>query len=100
MQLLGVSILPSLFQVSGYKIYFWSNEFGEPIHVHVSKGKPSANATKVWLTKSGGCILANNGSDIPKKELYELLEFISAQFFLICDEWKKFFMEEEIKFYC
>ncbi|MGN0987043.1 MAG: DUF4160 domain-containing protein [Otoolea sp.] len=54
--------LPSLFTVSGYKVYFWSNEFGEPIHVHISKGKPSQNATKVWLTRSGGCIMANNGS--------------------------------------
>ena len=92
--------MPSLFTVSGYKVYFWSNEFGEPIQVHISKGKPSQNATKVWLTRSGGCILANNGSQIPTKELNELMEFISAQFFLICTEWKRFFVESEIKFYC
>ena len=30
--------LPKLFTVSGYTVYFWSNENGEPIHVHVSKG--------------------------------------------------------------
>lgn len=29
--------MPSLFMVSGYKVYFWSNENGEPIHVHVQK---------------------------------------------------------------
>ena len=92
--------LPSLFTVSGYKVYFWSNEHGEPIHVHISKGKPSPNATKIWLTRSGGCILANNGSQIPTKELNELMEFVSAQFFLICSEWKRFFIEAEIKFYC
>ena len=34
-----VFILPSLFMVSGYKVYFWLNENNEPIHVHVSKGK-------------------------------------------------------------
>lgn len=92
--------MPSLFTVSGYKIFFWSNENGEPIHVHIAKGKPSANATKIWLTKTGGCIVASNGSDIPSKELHELMEFISAQFFLICAEWKKFFVVDEIKFYC
>lgn len=32
--------------VSGYIVYFWSNEEGEPIHVHVSKGRPTPNATK------------------------------------------------------
>ena len=65
--------MPKLFTVSGYTVYFWSNENGEPIHVHVSKGKPTPNATKIWLTKSGGCILASNGSKILNKELNELL---------------------------
>ena len=46
--------------VSGYTVYFWSNENNEPIHVHVTKGKPTPNATKIWLTKSGGCIVASN----------------------------------------
>ena len=63
--------LPRLFTVSGYIVYFWSNEKGEPIHVHVSKGKPSPNATKIWLTKKGGCIVATNGSKIPSKDLNE-----------------------------
>lgn len=92
--------LPRLFTVSGYIVYFWSNEEGEPIHVHVSKGKPSDNATKIWLTRTGGCILASNGSKIPQKELNELMGFISAQFFLICAKWKEFFVTDTIKFYC
>lgn len=92
--------MPNLFTVSGYKIYFWSNEDGESVHVHISKGKPTPNSTKVWLTKKGGCILANNGSQIPRKELNQLMIFISAQFFFICSEWKKFFVTDEIRFYC
>lgn len=92
--------MPSLFMVSGYKVFFWSNENEEPIHVHIAKGKPSPNATKIWLTRAGGCIVASNGSKISQKELNELMEFISAQFFLICSEWKRFFVEDEIKFYC
>lgn len=100
MQKAGESELPSLFSVSGYKIFFWSNENNEPIHVHISKGKLSPNATKVWLTKNGGCILANNGSHIPDKELRELMDFISAQFFYICAEWKKHFVTDNIDFYC
>ena len=92
--------LPKLFVVSGYIVYFWSNEEGEPIHVHVAKGKPSQNATKIWLTRAGGCIVASNGSKIPNKELNELMEIISAQFFLICSKWKQFFITDTIKFYC
>ena len=52
------------------------------------------------FTKKGGCILASNGSTIPNRELNELMEFISAQFFLICVKWKQFFVTDEIKFYC
>lgn len=92
--------MPNLFTVSGYKIYFWSNEKGEPIHVHISKGKPRPDATKVWITRRGGCILAGNGSDIPSSELNELMEFISAQYFLICAKWKEFFATEEIYYFC
>lgn len=92
--------MPSIFTVSGYKVYFWANENNEPIHVHISKGKPTVNGTKIWLTKAGGCILASNGSQIPQKELNELMDFISAQFFLISVKWKEFFVTDEIKFYC
>ena len=88
--------MPSLFTVSVYKVFFWSNENGEPIHVHVCKGKLSPHATKIWLTKNGGCILANNGSHIPPKELNSLMEFISAQFFMICDAWKEHFVIDTI----
>lgn len=92
--------MPSLFSVSGYKIFFWSNEGTELIHVHMCKGNLSPHATKIWLTKQGGCILASNGSQISVKELNELMEFISAQFFVICNAWKEHFLVDEIKFIC
>ena len=75
--------MPNLFECLGYKIYFWSNENFEPIHVHISKGVPNSNSTKVWLTKSGGCIVANNDSKIPTKDLNNLLESIAVNYFLI-----------------
>lgn len=50
--------MPKIFTIKGYIVYFWSNENDEPVHVHVAKGVPRPNATKIWLTKSGGCVLA------------------------------------------
>lgn len=73
--------MPNIFTLFGYKVYFWSNENQEPIHIHISKGKPNENSTKIWLTKNGGCILANNLSKIPEKDLNKLMEIIEAQFF-------------------
>ena len=59
--------MPQVFKVGPYLVFFWLNENEplEPIHVHISKGKPERNATKVWLTKAGGCLLEHNGSHIP-----------------------------------
>lgn len=82
--------LSSLFKIGGYLVYFWSNKNFEPIHVHICKGKPSPNATKIWLTASGGCILANNSSRIQTKDLNSILEIIAAQYFLIRREWKEY----------
>ena len=92
--------MPSIFSISGYKVYFWSNEGLEPIHVHVSKGKPSADSTKIWITQNGRCIVANNNSKIPDSELADMLDIISAQFFVICAKWKEHFKVEDIVYYC
>ena len=89
--------------VTGYKIYFWSNENDEPIHVHISKGELVKNSTKVWITKTGGCIVANNKSKIPESELNKLLGIISKHYFLIASKWKEFYKIEsfdKIKYYC
>lgn len=39
--------MPQVFKIGSYWVYFWSNESEplEPVHVHVSQGAPSANAT-------------------------------------------------------
>ena len=55
---------------------------------------------KSGLQNRVGVFLASNGSKISNKELNELMEFISAQFFLICAKWKQAFVTDEINFYC
>lgn len=90
-------------KVFGYKIYFWSNENNEPIHIHISKGTPSQNSTKVWITQAGGCILANNKSQISQNDLNKLLDIVSKHYFLIIAKWKEFYHIDDMKdinFYC
>lgn len=64
--------MPSIFNVFGYKIYFWSNENGEPIHVHICKGVPRKNATKVWLTKEGKVKIEHNKSRVSRGDMFLL----------------------------
>lgn len=49
--------MPNLFAIKGYQIYFWSKENDEPIHVHISEGQPTPNATKIMLSSKGGGVL-------------------------------------------
>ena len=92
--------MPNLFSYLGYTIFFWANEDFESIHVHICQGNPTANATKVWITKSGDCILAGNNSRIPKLDLNKLFKSIQYKYFYIVSEWKNFYGVNDVKFYC
>lgn len=39
--------MPRLFLFQGLAIFFWTGEDGEPVHVYVAKGRPTAGATKI-----------------------------------------------------
>lgn len=92
--------MPQVFKIAGYWVYFWTDEGEprEPVHVHVSKGKPSVNSTKIWITKDGKCILENNKSQIPNSLLNNIMRMIESRSFEIFAKWKELF--GEIKFYC
>ena len=92
--------MPQIFDIFGYTIYFWSNENNtlEPVHVHISKGIPSANATKIWITQSGHCLLCNNNSKIPNKMLKYIIAIIEARHTEIINKWHDHF--GEINYYC
>lgn len=92
--------MPQLFKFGAYSIYFWSNESRplEPIHVHISEGRARPNATKIWITRSGGCVLANNTSHIPPRDLRRAMMLISANIGEIEERWQSCF--GEITYYC
>ncbi|MBQ3329550.1 MAG: DUF4160 domain-containing protein [Ruminococcus sp.] len=88
--------MPQVFRIGS----FWANENKplEPIHVHVAKGKPVANATKFWITKSGKALLANNNSELDAKTLNWLSRAIEANSRIVIEKWIGFF--GEITYYC
>ena len=92
--------MPQIFRIAGYLIYFWSNESEplEPVHVHITNGVPTANTTKVWITSSGKCLLANNASKIPDRVLRDLMAVIEARSGEVVKKWYEF--HKEISYYC
>ena len=92
--------MPQIFRIGPYLIYFWTNEGVplEPVHVHISEGIPSSNATKVWITKTGKCLLANNNSKIPTKTLRVVLSILEARSCEIIEKWADYFGQP--KYFC
>lgn len=92
--------MPQVFKIGQYWVYFWANENKplEPIHVHVSPGIPQENATKIWITRRGKCLLSNNRSRIPERVLRNIMEVIEARSDEVIAKWKDFF--HEIDFFC
>lgn len=92
--------MPQVFKIGGYWVYFWSNENdpAEPVHVHVAEGKPVKNATKIWVTRAGKCLLANNNSHIPERTLQNIVRIIEARSSEVIYKWESHF--GEIKYYC
>ena len=79
--------MPQILRIGPYIIYFWSNENDEPIHVHVCKGSPQKDATKVWITEDEP-VLEHNKSKIPKKDLKRILAWIAMNDELIIKKWQ------------
>ena len=87
--------MPQVFRVGSYWVYFWTNENEplEPVHVHISEGKPTANATKVWITGAGKCYLANNNSGIQERVLNNIMRIIEARSKEVIAKWTEYFGE-------
>lgn len=92
--------MPQIFKIGSYVVYFWMNENNplEPVHVHVAEGVPTPNATKIWITRTGRCLLCNNNSQISVKKLRYIQEVIEARSAEIIQKWYAVF--GEAVYYC
>lgn len=92
--------MPQLIRIGEYTVYFRANENDplEPFHVHVAKGIPSGDATKIWITQTGHCILCHNRSKIPVNILNKIMRLIEKNQDDIRKAWIDFF--DEITYFC
>lgn len=92
--------MPLVLRIDRYCVFFWTNEGTppEPIHVHVSEGHPTPNATKIWISQTGHCCLCSNSSRIPERALSNIMRILEAYHEEIAQKWMACF--GEIRFYC
>ena len=81
--------MPQVCRLLGYLIFFWSNKNNEPVHVHVCKGKPSADETKIWLEVEPR--LEHNKSRIPAKDLNRIMQWLAANKDFVLNKWNEHF---------
>lgn len=89
--------MPQLFKIGPYSIYFWSNESNplETVHVHISEGRATANATKIWITSRGKALRCNNNSAIPEHIFTRMERYLEANSEYIIHVWKNQFGKVE-----
>ena len=92
--------MPTILRIGRYVIYFWSNENNprEPVRVHVAVRYAVANATKLWITKDGKVMIANNNSMIPARDLDGIIDIVEKRSDEIIEAWIDRF--GEIKYFC
>ena len=91
--------MPKVLILGQYVIFFWMGENREPVHVHVAVKRATADSTKFWLLSNGGCLLANNDSNIPEKDLRKIAKYITLNHAYICEQWVEAFGENNLRFY-
>ena len=64
----------------------------------MAEGAPTANVTKIWITRTGKCLLCNNASKIPERVLRNIMRIIEARSAEVIEKWIGFV--GEVSYYC
>lgn len=75
--------MPTIFRIGPYRFFFFSEERGEPVHVHVIREQTEA---KFWI-RPEVCIASNDG--FKPHELRKIMRLVEANREVIENEWNK-----------
>lgn len=78
--------------IYGWRLFFYSNELNEPIHIHVQKGEIQA---KFWLLLDEIEIEEAFSYNFTPATKREIKKIIYQHFDLIVEEWSKYFISNE-----
>jgi hypothetical protein len=76
--------LPTVLRIEGYRFFFFSNEGGEPPHIHVESGDKYA---KFWIQPVK--LARTSGFNAPELNRVRLMVFENQAFFK--ERWDEFF---------
>ncbi|RIW16446.1 DUF4160 domain-containing protein [Algoriphagus lacus] len=80
--------MPTILYILGWRLFFYSNEGNEPIHVHAQKGDMEC---KFWIDEEIMDIREEIGYNLTPKARKEIRKIIFQNFDLIVQSWKEYF---------
>lgn len=80
--------MPTILFIYGWRLFFYSNEGKEPIHVHAQKGDMEC---KFWILVEEVEIKEEYGFNLSASSRREIKKIIYQHFDLIVDSWNNYF---------
>ncbi len=80
--------MPTVLFLLGWRLYFWSNENHEPIHIHAEKGETEG---KFWIDVENFEITIAVEYNLTPQAKREIKKIIYEHFDLIVSEWNRHF---------
>jgi len=80
--------MPTIFRKRGWRIFFYSNEGNEQMHVHAIKGEIEV---KYWISQKLNMISYANSFNLTPMMQRELEEILIEQLPKIIDAWDNYF---------
>lgn len=78
--------MPTILQILGWRLFFYTNEGHEPPHVHAKKGNAEC---KYWLLPQDYDIEEAHIFGLTPKEKREIRKIIFDHFDYILEQWRK-----------
>ncbi|MEB2776756.1 DUF4160 domain-containing protein [Algoriphagus sp. D3-2-R+10] len=80
--------MPTVLYISGWRLFFYSNEGSEPIHIHAQKGEMEC---KFWVLTEEVDIQEAFSYNLSVSGRKEIRKLIFKNFDLIVDSWNTYF---------
>ncbi len=80
--------MPTIVYIFGWRLFFYSNEGNEPIHIHAEKADMEC---KFWILEESVELKEAYAYNLNQKDRKEIKKIIYQHFDLIVDSWYKYF---------
>lgn len=84
--------MPTVLYKDGWRLFFYSNEGNEPIHIHAQTGDIEC---KYWLIESTLEIICDFSYNLEGQKKRKIEEIIYQNFDLIREKWASYFKEQK-----